>query len=240
MGSTFIDLTNKVIRRLNDIELTAATFGTATGFQAVVKDAVNSSIREINQREFQWPFNYSSKEETLVVDQLTYDLPADYKVIDWNTFFLKRDDTLAVAAQRLPYLEYDEWSARDRASDEQRDSGTISLPRAIYRTQDDKFGVTPPPDRLYVVKFEYWTIPTELDTDTDTTTIPSRFDNTIVSGAMWYTYMFRDNFEQAQIEERKFLQGIKNMRTQLINRFVYAWDTRSRDVVSRRNARWPK
>ena len=51
MSSQFMPLCNLVLRHFNDVEFTTTTFGTATGFHAVVKDAVNDSIREIQQAE---------------------------------------------------------------------------------------------------------------------------------------------------------------------------------------------
>ena len=57
MATTFIDLTNKVLRRLNEVEMTSSDFASATGVQALAKDAVRDSIAKINQAEFEWPFN---------------------------------------------------------------------------------------------------------------------------------------------------------------------------------------
>ena len=44
MATTYLDLTNEVLRELNEIPLTAANFATATGLQKFVKDTVNKSI----------------------------------------------------------------------------------------------------------------------------------------------------------------------------------------------------
>ena len=55
MATTFLTLVNDTLRRLNEVELTATDFPNATGFRAQVKDAVNSAIQEISQREFEFP-----------------------------------------------------------------------------------------------------------------------------------------------------------------------------------------
>ena len=70
MAYDYIGLVNDVNRRLNEVELvggtgTNANFLNARGEYAMVKDAVNASIRFINQHEFEWPFNHVTEEEVL-------------------------------------------------------------------------------------------------------------------------------------------------------------------------------
>ena len=43
MATTYLDLTNEVLRELNEIPLTSANFASAVGLQKFVKDAVNKS-----------------------------------------------------------------------------------------------------------------------------------------------------------------------------------------------------
>ena len=45
MATTFLTLVNDVNKRLNEVELTSSNFGSAAGFYAHAKDAVNSGIR---------------------------------------------------------------------------------------------------------------------------------------------------------------------------------------------------
>ena len=63
--ATFLALTNSVLARLNEVQLTASNFSAARGIQTQAQNAVNESIRYINQREFNYPFNHSTKTETL-------------------------------------------------------------------------------------------------------------------------------------------------------------------------------
>ena len=65
MAETYLTLTNKVLARLNEVELTVSTFSSARGIQTQVKTAINESIRYINQREFNYPFNHATDSETL-------------------------------------------------------------------------------------------------------------------------------------------------------------------------------
>ena len=56
---------------------------------------------------------------------------------------------------------------------------------------------------------------------TDTTNIPERFRHIIVDGAMYHSYMFRSNMQATMAAKEKFDEGIKHMRSQLINRTPY-------------------
>ena len=51
MATTYLDLTNELLRELNEIPLTSANFSNAIGFQAFVKDAINKSISDIANEE---------------------------------------------------------------------------------------------------------------------------------------------------------------------------------------------
>ena len=56
MALTYLSLTNDVITRMNEVTLTAANFLDARGVQVQCQNAVNESIRYINQKEFGYPF----------------------------------------------------------------------------------------------------------------------------------------------------------------------------------------
>ena len=63
MSGTFLSLTNSVLARLNEVQLTSSNFSSARGIQVQAQNAVNESVRYINQKEFQYPFNHSTKSE---------------------------------------------------------------------------------------------------------------------------------------------------------------------------------
>jgi hypothetical protein len=64
MAYDYLGLVNDVNRRLNEVELTSSNFAAATGEYSMIKDAVNSAIRYLNQHEYEWPFNHVETEET--------------------------------------------------------------------------------------------------------------------------------------------------------------------------------
>ena len=82
MAESFLTITNKVLARLNEVELTSSTFATSRGIQTQAKNAVNEAIRYINQREFNYPFNHSSQSDTLTAGVVRYSIPTTAKTVD--------------------------------------------------------------------------------------------------------------------------------------------------------------
>ena len=54
--ATFINLTNELLRELNEVVLTSANFSNAIGVQQHAKDSINRSYLDIVNEEPQWPF----------------------------------------------------------------------------------------------------------------------------------------------------------------------------------------
>ena len=74
----------------------------------------------------------------------------------------------------------------------------------------------------------------------DVPTVPEAFKHVIIDGAMYHAYMFRDNAQSAAMAEAKFKEGIKTLRSLLVNEYISVVDTRvhharSSSVVPRIN-----
>jgi len=226
MATTFITLVNDTLRRLNEVEVITDDFSSVIGFRAQVKDAVNSSIQEISQREFEFPFNYTAGSLTLVAGTAQYSLPTSFKVADWDTFRIAKDDDIGSSATRIKQINYDTFIKRFYVRDGNAGSLDRDTPVYIYRTLDNKAGFTPIPDLAYTVNYNYFAYTDDLDASTDEMSVPDQFKHVVVDGAMYHAYMFRDNSQQAALSKQKFDQGIDHMRTLLINRFTDLRDTR--------------
>ena len=143
MAYDYLGLTNDVLNRMNEVELTSATFTSARGFQIQCKNAVNDSINYINSREFGWPFTHSTATVTLVANQTRYTLPANTQSIDYETFRISKDAALGVAGTTLRVLDYKEYV--DRAIDQESTTGVGAVPSYVFRTPDNNYGLYPYP-----------------------------------------------------------------------------------------------
>ena len=109
MAESFLTHTNRVIARLNEVQLTSSDFASSRGIQTQCKNAVNEAVRYINQKEFQYPFNHSTKTQTLTAGTVKYSIPTDAKTVDYNTFRLVKDSDLSTSGGRLPILNYNDY-----------------------------------------------------------------------------------------------------------------------------------
>jgi hypothetical protein len=220
MAYDFLGLVNDVNRRLNEVELTSTNFASATGFYSQAKDAVNASIRYINQSEYNWPFNHVTQTTTLTANTSRYAFPVDAKVLNFQTFRIKENSSLGNATTRLTEMAYEEYLDKHIAQEYSTSIGQ-GVPLNVVQSPDLEFILTPEPDKAYELVYEYYTFPTDLVNATDTTNIPERFRHIIVDGAMYHSYMFRSNMQSTMATKEKFDEGIKHMRSQLINRTPY-------------------
>jgi hypothetical protein len=78
---------------------------------------------------------------------------------------------------------------------------------------------------VYEVVYEYYRVPVDLLISTDVPAVPERFRHVVIDGAMYHAYMFRSNEQSANLAKNKFEEGIKRMRTMLVNRVSYMRST---------------
>jgi len=223
MAYNFLGLVNDINRRLNEVELTSTNFATSTGFYGQAKDAISASIRYINQSEYQWPFNHVEQEDTLSIGVTRYPFPTDCKVIDFDTFRIKENTTLGNSTVKLPIIVYEEYL--DKYVDQEYNSTTTSLgqgvPQRVSHAPSLEYIVTPVPNKAYSIVYEYYSVPVDMALHNDVPGVPERFRHVIVDGAMHYAYLFRGNTQDALVAKEKFEDGIKSMRSLLINRYSY-------------------
>ena len=226
MPSTYISLCNQVLRRLNEVEVAEGAFDSVTGVQALVKDAVKAAVAKINQAEFEWPFNAAEETDTLVVGQEEYSWPSFYKIADWNSFQIQEDTALGVSYTTLKYIERDEWYKNHRDNDYSSGTDGISVPRFVFPSHGNGYGVSTSPDKAYTLKFRYYQNYSDISAADDVTRIPDSYDTVLVDGALYHLYMFKDNLEASQASFMAFEKGIKDLQTLYINNYEYIRDTR--------------
>jgi hypothetical protein len=224
--STFIELTNKVLRRLNEVEILDNEFASVRGIQSIAKDSVRNAINKIDQAEFTWPYNAAETTQVLVKGQEEYSWPAFFKSADWESFQIQADPLLNIGFQKLDFISRDQYYQRYRDIDQNSGADGISIPRYVFPSHGNGFGVSPSPDAAYSLKFRYYLAPIELNAFNDSPRIPSVYDHVIVDGAMYYMYLFKENQESTQLAVAAFQEGLREMRAILINRYNRMYDTR--------------
>tara|TARA_B110000858_G_scaffold74328_1_gene86394 strand:- start:2861 stop:3631 length:771 start_codon:yes stop_codon:yes gene_type:complete len=241
MATTYLELTNELLRELNEIPLTASDFPTAVGVQAHVKDTVNKAYFDMINQEPQWPFlsagesgevnpMYGNVYVETVIGQRYYELKAssdsiinDYGSVDWDNFYLT---TVGVSGETAPYtgtnLRYvtnEQWKTFRRVSEnlDQADTTTYGTPNSLIRSPDArKFGLSPIPDKVYRVWFYAWDLPTKFTNPTDTVVFPEMYSTTLLARARYYIWQFKDNPQAAAFALDDYKKGMRSMRSNLI------------------------
>ena len=228
MPSTYLELCNLTLRRLNEVEIAADNFSSIRGVQALVKDAVKSAVAKINQAEFEWPFNAAQETDTLVVGQEEYAWPSFFKAVDWNSFQIQKNDSFGTGYKTLSYKDRDDWLKNFRDTDMNSGTSGRGIPDFVFSAHGNGYGVTPSPDKTYSIRFNYFLNFTDITNATDVTRIPESHDSVLIDGALYYMYMFKDNTEAAQVAYGAFEKGIKDLQTLYINNTAAVRDTRIR------------
>ena len=152
-----------------------------------------------------------------------YSIPATSQSVDYDTFRISRDTTLAVAGTTLQIIDYKEYTQKYISQETTTSVG--SVPKFVFRTPDNNYGLYPYPDKAYELKFEHFIKPVALSASTDVPTVPEQFRQVIVDGATAYAYQYRGEAQQYGINFARFEDGIKQMQTLLINRADYVRST---------------
>ena len=215
---TFLELINAVLREINEVEIT--TVSSTRGIQTSVKDFINKSQRDIINSEVEWPFTVVSQSFTTTAGTAEYSRESDAKTVDYDSFTVQ--ESASTAEKKLRYLSFTEYLDSRNEIDTNPDTGARALPEFIYKTPDQKLGLSPVPDvSTYTVRYYYYKTVSDMSANTDTPTIPERFHDVIVNRARYYTHMLRSDVQFSQLALRDYTEGLSRMRIELINRKDY-------------------
>lgn len=242
MSATYLQITNELLRELNEVALTSASFANAIGIQQHVKDCVNRAYLDIVNEEPTWPFLavaesgttdpfYGNVSVETTAGTRWYELKAassslttDYGFVDWDTFYIT---TIGVAGETSPYvsknLKYvtlEEWKDFYRASENSDDADAQNWgePRRVLRSPDNrKFALSPIPDKTYRVWFYAYALPTELNLYSDQIVFPNVYKPVLLARARYYIHQFKENSQAAAFAQEDYKRGLRLMKSNLMN-----------------------
>ena len=242
MATTYLDVSNEVLRELNEVVLTSGSFASATGIQGFVKDAINKSLFDVANAEPQLPFFsagvsgstdpfYGNVTVATVAGQRWYTLKAssssitsDYAAVDWDDFYIT---TINVSGESAPYtstglkyLTLTDWKRyyRDAENADDADTQSYGEPKYVYKSPDHrKFGLSPIPDKVYNVHFYAFEKPTALSAYDDTIPMPEQYSNVLTARTRYYVHQFKENIQQAAMALDDYRKALRHMKSNLIN-----------------------
>ena len=131
-------------------------------------------------------------------------------------------------AVKLKPMTYDGFLQGAFRKDVAANDSQYGKPLFVYRTPDHKsFGLSPIPKfDDYTVFYEYYKTHTELSAHGDTMDLPDIYADVIVNRAKYYLYKLKNDVPMANISNAEYEQGVRRIRTEMLNHIEYMKDTR--------------
>ena len=241
MATSYLDLTNELLRELNEVTLDSANFSSAVGVQGHVKDSINKAYFDIINSEPQWPFlsagesgdtdpMYGNVYVETVAGQRFFELKpssdsmrTDYGSVDWDNFYATTvgvsGETAPYSAKNLKFLTTEAWKTFRRIGEnlDDADSQSYGIPDSVIRSPDSrKFGLSPIPDKVYRIWFYAYNLPTKLVAYSDEIVFPEMYSTVLLARARYYIHQFKDNPQAASFAADDYKKGLRSMRSNLI------------------------
>jgi hypothetical protein len=242
MATTYLELTNEVLRELNEVVLTSANFDSAIGIQSFVKDSLNRALFDLANEEPQLPFFsagvsgstdpfYGNVTVATVAGQRWYTLKdgsssitTDYASVDWDDFYVTTinvsGESAPYVSQGLKFLTLADWKRyrRDNENADDAESQNYGEPKFVFKSPDfRKFGLSPIPDKVYNIHFYAFEKPTALSSYDDTIVMPDQYKNVLTAKSRYYVHQFKNNLQQSAFAMDDYKKALRAMKSNLIN-----------------------
>jgi hypothetical protein len=242
MATTYLQLTNELLRESNEVVLTASNFSGAVGIQEHIQDCINRAYNDIVSAEPRWsflatgesgatdPFYGNVYVETVAgtrwyeLKVAASDATTDYGAVNWDDFYMT---TIGVSGESAPYtsknlrfVTLEDWKdfRREAENIDDADAQKWGTPSVIFRSTDGrKFGVSPIPSKIYRVWFFAWDLPTKLSAHGDTIVFPDMYTSVLTARARYYMHQFKDNPQASAFALDDYRKGLRQMRSNLID-----------------------
>jgi len=228
------------------LRLTAGSSGTAIAYQALttVKNKryrVSFGVTYPSGGDLTFNIGTSANGSQISTNTITIDDIGDFKYVDFTfeatgtTTYISFSQSVDTQVdidnvkctedfdpRKLKYLSYDEFQEIYKRRDTSSNINRLAEPIYVYRTQDQKFGLSPVPDKsTYTVAYEYYKTTTQLSADTDTSDIPTRYEHIVIAKARYYVSLLRADTAMAQASLAEYNDALKRMRTELVSKKDY-------------------
>ncbi len=155
---------------------------------------------------------------------ITLNNPSTATNMDVDYVRVKRQEE----AVKLKPMTYDGFLQGAFRKDVAANDSQYGRPLFVYRTPDHKsFGLSPIPKfDDYTVFYEYYKTHTELSAHGDTMDLPDIYADVVVNRAKYYLYKLKNDVPMANISNAEYEEGVRRIRTEMLNHIEYMKDTR--------------
>lgn len=208
--------------RINRGRFTASSLtqsaGTATFTATAAHNAITGDIITILGAT---PSGYNLTASITVTGATTFTYPVDSTLTSPATGTITAI-SCSVLQSKLQLKAWDQYTSQLYwDADQNTDPTGYGKPLYIVRKPDNNLYFGMPPDRVYTMYYEGFTLPSALALYNDTSLVPTPFEQVVVDKALHYCYMFRDNIDEASLVEKRYEDNITKMRRILIPQETY-------------------
>lgn len=232
--TTYLEIVNKLVRRVNEVEVLEDQFASVIGVQAFIKDGIIDTLDMIFQHKYKWPFLAVQQTQVLTIGDQQYPWPTDFLSVDWNSFQVLKDPALGINDKALKPIQREEWYSLYRDQDFDAGSDGRNIPQFVFSDHGFGWGLTPSPDKAYTINYKYFKNPVRPVLATDVIALPQEYEYLLMHGGLQLAYLFYDNNERSEISKKNKEEGFADMvNTLLGNNMEHMYDGR---VPPKKNA----
>ena len=193
---TFLELTNRVLRRINQSEITDVSTVSGGSHAHIITNMINEAQNELFT-ETNWYSLYATRTFVTVADTAEYVVQSDFgrgiSMID------ETNDNMIFEEGIRPIDEADP------------NAGETGAPR-VYTLQSGNYRFYPIPAGVYTIRERYWKSPTALAANSDTSDLPQECENCIINYALFRIYEYINNFDRADRARVEFERTLKRAK----------------------------
>lgn len=228
MSLTYLEVTNEVLRTVNQTPMSEQQFINARSVQDHAKKTVNSVYLDITNSSREWPWLLSdtatdkmSVSVRVPTGSDRVSIPEAYTHVDWDSMYLTDKDLSTsdtrVVSRNLDKIDYDQWVRHFRERDYKEDGQRGSPEFVFMYPMKDTIGLSPVTDKEYTVQFNAWVVPPELVQPTDVIPFPRRWAPVLVAGASTQLALFLNNAQVAGFFKDRYENSLRHMRQELLH-----------------------
>jgi hypothetical protein len=202
MALSFLQLTNRVLKRITQSEITDVA--TATGHALIITELINEAQNALYS-EANWHSLYTTSTVATVASTATVAAPTLGRIID------------LIDTTNNKVLIEDVVRAIDEADPDADHTGTPTH----FALQGANFVLYPIPAGVYTLRYRYWKIPTALTANANTSSLPIDCENCIIQYVLAGIHEYLKNFDasdRAWVRYKQFMTQAKKANSKVLDR----------------------
>lgn len=219
--TSYLNIANKVLRRINQAVITEVT--TATGHARIIVDLVNEAQNVVFAEDVNWYSLYATDTFVTVASTAEYAVPSDH---GRTLTMINETQDLVMVPDFIPILD---------SADP--DGGTTGSP-THYTIQAGNYRLYPIPSGIETIRRRYYKIPTTLAANADVSDLPIEVEPALIEWVFFQMFEYLKQYDRADRSRITYEKLLKKAR--IVNDRVTTREDRFRPYASYSSLRSPR